>query len=215
MSEVQYRTPGGIAVTRRVSRADFETGLQHLVRELDVHRGIYLSSGYEYPGRYSRWDVGATKPPLEMVAWGRHVEFRPLNERGVVLAQILHRILHDHPAWLRCELRDHALVGELRPMAPFFAEEERSKQPSVFSILRALTDEFRGEPDSRLTLIGAFGYDLLFQFEPIPQRLPRHAHKDLHLFLSDDIYFFDRKREIIERYEYDFALGRRRDQAAA
>ena len=207
MSEAQYKTPGGIAVTRHVSRVEFETGLQHLARELDVHRGIYLSSGYEYPGRYSRWDVAATKPPLEMVAWGRHVEFRPLNTRGQVLAQIFHQILRKHPAWLSCELKDGALVGELRAMASFFPEEKRSKQPSVFSILRALTEEFRGEPESRLTLIGAFGYDLLFQFEPIPQRLPRHAHKDLHLFLSDDIYYFDRKREIIERYEYDFTLG--------
>ena len=207
MSQVQYNTPGGIAVTRQVSRADFATGLQHLVRELDVHRGIYLSSGYEYPGRYSRWDVAATKPPLEIVAWGRHVEFRPLNARGRVLAQIFLAILRDHPAWLSCALQGDALVGELRAMAAVFPEEARSKQPSVFSLLRALTEEFRGEPDSRLTLIGAFGYDLLFQFEPIPQRLPRNQHKDLHLFLSDDIFFFDRKREIIERYQYDFTLG--------
>jgi anthranilate synthase len=35
--------------------------------------------------------------------------------------------------------------------------------------------------------------------------LPRDEHKDLHLFLCDDIYFVDRKKEIIERYQYDFA----------
>ena len=96
------------------------------------------------------------------------------------------------------------LAGRLKPLPALFSEEERSKQPSVFSILRALIEEFRGAKDSRLGLVGAFGYDLLFQFEPIEMKLPRDGHKDLHLFLCDDIYFMDRKKEQIERYQYDF-----------
>jgi hypothetical protein len=39
---------------------------------------------------------------------------------------------------------------------------------------------------------------------PIEKKLPRHGHKDLHLFLCDDIWFMDRKKEQIERYQYDF-----------
>ena len=58
--------------------------------------------------------------------------------------------------------------------------------------------------DTRLALVGAFGYDLLFQFDPIHLRLPRTGRKDLHLFLCDDIYFMDRMKERIERYQYDF-----------
>ena len=46
----------------------------------------------------------------------------------------------------------------------------------------------------------------MFQFDPIELRLPRGERKDLHLFLCDDIYFMDRKKEQIERYQYDFAL---------
>ncbi len=53
--------------------------------------------------------------------------------------------------------------------------------------------------------MGAFGYDLLLKFDPIRLRLPREDQKDLHLFLCDDIYFMDRKKEIIERFQYDFA----------
>ena len=100
------------------------------------------------------------------------------------------------------------LAGRLKPLPALFPEEERSKQPSAFSILRALIEEFRGEEDSRLGLVGAFGYDLLFQFEPIEKKLPRNGHKDLHLFLCDDIWFMDRKKEQIERYRYDFARER-------
>jgi anthranilate synthase len=187
-----------------VSRIPYKKGLKSLLRRLDKHRGFYLSSGYEYPGRYSRWDIAAILPPLEIVAFGRLVEFRPLNQRGEILNQILLPALAAHPHWESLDLNHGAIRGRLKPLPALFPEEERSKQPSVFSILRALIEEFRNEQDSRLGLVGAFGYDLLFQFDPIQMQLPREGRKDLHLFLCDDIYFMDRKKEVIERYQYDF-----------
>ncbi len=204
MRQLRYLTKSGIAVTRAVSRIPYRNGLEHLLRELDSTRGVYLSSGYEYPERYSRWDIAALRPPLEIVGRGRDIEFRPLNLRGQMLNQMLLAALGEHPHWESIELRGGAILGRLKPLPTLFAEEERSKQPSVFSILRALIEEFRHPGDSRLGLIGAFGFDLLFQFDPIQLRLPRQGHEDLHLFLCDDIYFMDRKKEQIERCQYDF-----------
>src|SRR3954467_5485440 len=185
MRDYRYTTPHGIEVTRTVSKANFRKGLAHLLRDLDHHRGIYLSSGYEYPGRYSRWDIASTCPPFEIVSYDRRVEFRPLNERGRRLLEILRPVLSAHPHWDEFGDESGILAGRLKPLPALFPEEERSKQPSVFSVLRALIEEFRNEGDSQLTLVGAFGYDLLFQFEPIEKRLPRGGHKDLHLYLCD------------------------------
>jgi anthranilate synthase len=207
MSELKYRTRSNIEVVRRETRTPFEQGLGDLLHSLDRQRGIYLSSGYEYPGRYSRWDIAAARPPLEIIAFGRRVEFRALNERGAVLIRILHPVLESHPHWDELNLSGAGMTGILKPLPALFSEEERSKQPSVFSILRALVQEFRNEQDSRLNLIGAFGYDLLFQFDPIRFQLPRGERKDLHLYLCDDIYFMDRKKEVIEHYEYEFSFG--------
>src|SRR5579864_6442035 len=207
MSEYSYRTPHGIAVTRTASKGNFRKGLRHVLRDLDRHRGIYLSSGYEYPGRYSRWDIASTCPPLEIVSYDREVQFRPLNARGEKVLEILQPVLAAHPHWDEFEFQPRLMRGRLKPLPALFPEEERSKQPSVFSLLRTLIEEFRGEEDSRLGLVGAFGYDLLFQFEPIEKKLARSGHKDLHLFLCDDIWFMDRKKEQIERYQYDFARG--------
>src|SRR5437870_7028476 len=204
MPELRYSTPSGIAVTRVVSKVNFKKGLKRLLRDLDSHRGAYLSSGYEFPGRYSRWDFASTRPPLEIVAVDREVEFRPLNLRGEMLNSMLLPILERHPHWDSFGRYGSALRGRLQPLPKLFSEEERSKQPSAFSILRALIEEFRHPEDSRLALIGAFGFDLLFQFEPIEKKLPRSGHKDLHLFFCDDIYFMDRKKEQIERYQWDF-----------
>jgi anthranilate synthase len=167
MREYSYTTPHGIQVAHTISKIRYRRGLKHLLRDLDRRRGVYFSSGYEYPGRYSRWDFGSTCPPLEIVSYDRRVEFRALNERGRRIVEILHPVLAEHPHWERFEASSGALTGQLKPLPALFPEEERSKQPSVFSILRALIDEFRGAEDLRLGLVGAFGYDLLFQFEPI------------------------------------------------
>src|SRR5580658_2428367 len=204
MKDVQYHTHHGIAVTRIASTLPYRPGLGRFLRELDKYRGIYLSSGYEYPGRYSRWDIVSVRPPLELVSFQRDVTFRPLNDRGAAINRMLATVLRDHPHWDDFREEDGALHGTLKPMPKLFPEEERSKQPSVFSILRALTVEFRNENDDKLAFAGAFGYDLLFQFEPIPLRLPRDSRKDLQLFLCDDIIYMDRKREQIERFSYEF-----------
>ncbi len=207
MKDVQYPTPHGISVSRTASRLPFRGGLGRFLRELDEYRGLYLSSGYEYPGRYSRWDIVSVRPPLELVGFQRDVSFQPLNERGVAINKMLATVLRDHPHWDDFREENGTLRGRLKPMPGIFPEEERSKQPSVFSILRALTREFRSERDDKLAFAGAFGYDLIFQFEPIPLRLPRQARKDLQLYLCDDIIYMDRKRERIERYSYEFASG--------
>src|SRR5690349_21032506 len=173
MPQLSYTTPGGITVTRIASAIPYQKGLKHLLHKLDRCRGIYLSSGYEYPERYSRWDVASICPPIEIVATGQLVDLRPLNKRGEALLRILHPALENHPHWEEFGFQDDALHGRLKPLPKLFPEEERSKQPSAFSILRALIEEFRNPEDTRLALVGAFGYDLLFQFDPIQLKLPR------------------------------------------
>jgi anthranilate synthase len=207
MSPLEYLTPHGITVTRSSGSIPYHRGLSTLMNKLDRERGIYLSSGYEYPGRYSRWDIASLAPPIEIIGAGRDLSIRSLNERGAVLLELLEPVVGSHPHWEEFAREPGCLRGVLKPLPELFPEEERSKQPSAFSILRTFIDEFKNEHDGRLGLVGAFGYDLLFQFDPIQFRLPRQGVKDLHLFLCDDIYYMDRKKEQIVRYEYDFSSG--------
>jgi anthranilate synthase len=193
MSQLLYNTPAGITVTRTSSKAPYRRGLGKLLKRLDTERGAYLSSGYEYPERYSRWDVATVTPPIQIVGRNRTLTFEALNERGEQLVKILSALLGGHPH-VKSRSQTHSSVAlELHPLAERFPEEERSKQPSYFSLLRAMVHEFDTPEDSKLVLIGAFGYDLLLEFDPIRLQLPRDNTKDLHLFLCDDIYFMDRK----------------------
>ena len=202
-----YTTPAGIVVERTVNKVPYQRGLRALLKRLDTQRGIYFSSGYEYPERYARWDVAALAPPLEIVAAGKLVTIHPLNIRGAAIIHMLDPVLRNHPHWETFETSGGTIRGTLKPLPALFSEEERSKQPSAFSVLRALMAEFKHPLAARLQLAGAFGYDLLLQFDPIKLQHPRRGVKDLHLFLCDDIYFMDRKKELIERYQFDFTLG--------
>src|SRR5215471_18930767 len=133
MRELRYTTPHGIAVTRVASKVKYRKGLKSLLKDLDTHRGVYLSSGYEYPGRYSRWDFASTRPPLEIIAQDREVELHPLNLRGRMLCEMLYPVLAGHPHWESFGPSERGLSGRLKPLPKLFSEEERSKQPSAFS----------------------------------------------------------------------------------
>src|SRR5262249_35701426 len=88
-----------------------------------------------------------------------------------------------------------------------FAEEERSRRPTVFTALRAVRDLFAGD-DPHLGLYGAFRYDLAFQFEPSRLRVDRVPdQRDLVLHLADEMIVVDRKRETSARLSYDFEVG--------
>src|ERR687887_1864045 len=84
----EYVTAGGVRVIRtatRVESADQGDVLDGIIATVGDRRGAVLASGMEYPGRYSRWHMGYVDPCLEIVARGRRLAVRPLNERGRAL----------------------------------------------------------------------------------------------------------------------------------
>ena len=66
-SEYRYTTDGGVSVIRRMTEMPYENATEGLIDALDGTKGVLLSSSYEFPGRYSRWDMGFDAPPLEIV----------------------------------------------------------------------------------------------------------------------------------------------------
>ncbi len=205
---VDFATADGLAVAVTRTPLDHATALDGLARRLDSSRGGLFSSGVDYPGRYSRWAFGFENPPLEFVGRGRTLVARALNQRGAVLLRLIEPILLGAPGVASGKRGETTLTLEIETPARAFTEEERSRQPSLLSPLRRLVEAFRGCEDRFLGVYGAFGYDLLFQFDPIALTRARGAAaKDLHLFLPDSIVVVDRRREEAFRFDYEFARG--------
>ena len=209
-SKDSYTTDGGIIVHRRVEQLPVEGSIEALVDSLDEERGVVLASSYEYPGRYTRWDLGFVNPPLVLESCGREVCLIALNDRGRILLTAAAGRLNDLAALESSDLTDERWKGVLRAAPGRFPEEERSRQPSPFSVVRALRELFSDEAEPTLGLYGAFGYDLAFVFEPIRLRHNRPAgQRDLVLYLPDEIVVVDHRRERAERRSYDFEAGGR------
>ena len=206
---MELLTRGGVRVTRTAAPFD-PAELARIAARIDAHRGGVLSSGMEYPGRYSRWHLAYADPCAEITASGRRVTARALNERGRVVLPVIRAALRRAGAEA-AGLRSGELAGEDTIVVPEpdqeLTEEERSRRPTVFSALREVAAAF-GCTDPHLGLYGAFGYDLAFQFEPVRRRLHRPpGQRDLVLHLPDEIWVLDRKREEAVRYSYEFEVA--------
>jgi anthranilate synthase len=199
-----YTTAGGVAVERGVREVP-EEALEEIVTALGERRGGAFSSGMDYPGRYSRWAFGYVDPSVEIVARGRRISARALNERGRVVLPVIASCLLavgkpvSEPDAGHVEVH----VAESEDLLP---EEYRSRRPTVFTAIREVIAAFKGD-DPHLGLYGAFGYDLAFQFEPIRYRLSRPENqRDLVLHLPDRLVVIDRVRETSVEYTYDFTV---------
>lgn len=201
-----YETRGGITVTRQRRAIPYGDAVSSYVDKLDERRGAVFSSNYEYPGRYTRWDTAIVDPPLGISCHGREVWIEAYNERGEVILSLIAERLKT--------ISDLVLGGsttrrlDLTVKAPerAFTEEERSKIPTVFTVLRAITDLFYSQADANLGFYGAFGYDLAFQFDAINLKLTRPSdQRDMVLYLPDEILVVDNysAKAWIDRYDFE------------
>ena len=211
-----YLSAGGIAITRTADIEPRKDAIPALAEALDERLGVLLTSSFEYPGRYTRWDIGFCDPALSFTGRHRSFEIRACNDRGAVLVPAIVAALESCDAVEALETDAYVITGTARVSGEWFPEELRSKQPTLFSVVRALIDLFRCRDDSHLGLYGAFGYELAFQFDPIRLAMPRDAtERNLVLFLPDDILVVDHRREVATRYRYEFEVGGRRTDGLA
>ncbi|NKI60264.1 anthranilate synthase component I [Labrenzia sp. PO1] len=209
LADQTYETDCGITILRTSRPSDYETGTSEWIDRLDAEMGAVLSSSYEYPGRYTRWDMALVNPPLVMEATDRNVEIRALNDRGGLLLPAIAEVLKRHDDVDTFNADTGKIQLTVKRPDRLFNEEERSRQPSTFSIIRALKDMFACG-DDQLGLYGAFGYDVAFQFEPIEQKLDRpDDQRDVVLFLPDEILIVDHHGKRAYVLEYDFVVGGR------
>ena len=211
----RYCTTGGVEILRSSRSLPISTAMESILSLLNSRVGGLLASSYEYPGRYKRWAIGFVDPPLELSTQGSSFTVKALNERGEVLVDYLAKHLFSEPELkqVACSqdsdqgFSDKTIAGVVVPSATFFSEEQRSRQPSVFTAIRKILNLFGSDEDEHLGLYGALGYDLVFQFEPIVHQLEREAdQRDLVLYLPDRLMVMDYYQREAFELSYDFVV---------
>ncbi|MBW4613585.1 MAG: anthranilate synthase [Desmonostoc vinosum HA7617-LM4] len=205
-----YTTLSGVFVSRSVTELKMGSALEDILFHLNSQRGGLLNSSYEYPGRYKRWAIGFFNPPLELTTRDNCFTITALSDRGQVLLPLFLEHLSQSQQLQSVTQKNNCITGSIKQTQKFFAEEERSKQPSAFTVIREILHIFSSSEDEHLGLYGAFGYDLVFQFEPISQRLERPTdQRDLVLYLPDELVIVDyyQQRAFCLRYEFETVHG--------
>ena len=216
--------------TKAASTATSVSAIEDLVEKLDYKKGVLLTSSYEFPGRYARWSLGFVDPPLEISGRGLECTISALNDRGKVLMPAIHRVMkqlkEDNILESFTTTNDLSELLDISDITTItakvvepgqvgtFSEEDRSRQPSLFSVVRALVDMFGYEGgDRQLGLYGAFGYDLTFQFEPIDLKIDRDPEqRDLLLYLPDKIVVVDQDKRDAWTVSYEFCFNEKSTQ---
>jgi anthranilate synthase len=202
----RFVTAGGVTITRQRHAVPYEGAINDYIDALDERRGCVFSSNYEYPGRYTRWDTAMIDPPLAITARGRAMRIEALNERGRQLLRPVKPAVEALAEVTVTEADDRLIRLRVAEPGRVFAEEERSRVPTVFTVLRALVDLFRTADDPNLGFYGAFGYDLAFQFDHVEQKLERHeTQRDLVLYLPDEILVVDHYSAKAWKDRYDYS----------
>ncbi len=204
----QYKSAGGMHVEWMQQSIDYQRAIEPLIERLNTHRGALFASGYEFPGRYTCWDIGFCNPPLSLTSIGSLIKISALNGRGEMLIAMIQPLLLSEPSF---EVLNHTLQQltlTVKSSQAIFSEEERSHQPSIFSLLRQLLAFFKSDEEPYLGFYGAFGYDLIFQFEAIERHHERESiQRDMVLYLPDEIYIVNHRKEeaFVRRYDFQFA----------
>mmetsp|Transcript_10414 Transcript_10414/g.22068 ORF Transcript_10414/g.22068 Transcript_10414/m.22068 type:complete len:984 (+) Transcript_10414:256-3207(+) len=209
--------------------------VEDLVDKLDGNKGVLLTSSYEFPGRYARWSLGFVDPPLEVSGRENRCTIKALNERGTVILPAVIKAMEslkdsgalesidvvtcsgDDPEE-ECGVDGTPIRVNVVVVPPAevgsFSEEDRSRQPTLFSVVRSLIDLFGYEGgDGQLGLYGAFGYDLTFQFEPIKESQIRDdSQRDILLYLPDEILVVDQDKRDAWKIMYDFNVDKKSTQ---
>jgi anthranilate synthase len=203
----EYRTHAGLAVTRSVEQ--FSGGasrLDDLINLLDRRPGVVLSSGTTVPGRYESFDLGFSDPPLRLETRGSNFALEALNDRGNVLIAFLDESLRE-PCVVITEKSAAHLAGHIQRSAAPVNEEQRTRRPSVMSLVRELVAAFGANDDPLLGLCGAFAYDLVFQIEDLVQKRAREKdQRDIVLYLPDRLLAYDRAagRGVVLSYDFSW-----------
>lgn len=203
-SEKTYHTPYHMHIRRQVKSLNPDDATQQILTNIDHYKGALFSSSFEYTGRYTRWDVGFINPPIELRSAQQTFQVNALNQRGEVLLDVIYPHLASMQIFSHIKKRKDQISGVILYSRGVRDEAERTKQRSVFDVLRALQQLFHCHQDRFLGLYGAFGYDLVFQFEPLAMQKHRDHQNDLHLYMPDELIVVDHKLSTSYRLSYDF-----------
>lgn len=200
-----FTTPNNsLRILRRSSPCEI-VEVDELISKLDNSRGVMLTSRYEYPGRYTRYDIGFVNPPIAIEVSGNNISFSALNSRGELLIDVFDELLNDCSIYKIKSFENNVITGEIILNYASFFEEDRVNAPHVLNVIRYLRNALAID-DSYIGFYGAFGYDLGLDFMGVARKMSRDDSRDLILYFADEVLVTDHEKKTSTKHSYDFEI---------
>ena len=106
MTTSTFVTTGGVSVEVEEHQLELDEALSPIFGAIDSRKGAIFSSGFDYPGRHSRWDIGFIDPALEFISQARSFEVRALNAQGAALLPLVLDVLKIEPSIEKLDAED-------------------------------------------------------------------------------------------------------------
>lgn len=203
----QITTNAGVHIEYEQQFLTYDQAIEPLITRLDTQRGAVYASGFEYPGRYTCQDIGFCNPPLALIFKQQQIYLQALNKRGEVLLAMIQDVFRQSKTLSISSCSIDFCYLTVNPTTQRFSEEERSRQPSVFTVIRELLALFHCDNEPYAGLYGAFGYDLVFEFESLAICKERcDSQRDMVLYFPDELYVVNHRKEeaFVRRYDFQF-----------
>lgn len=138
---------------------------------------------------YGRLSLIGLDPVLKLTGKNNHFQIEVLNERGQKFFGALNsedfQICDDY------KFAGDTISGTVKNSNEPIEETKKSHKHNIAQIIRVLLNKFGLKQRSMLGLYGAFSYDFVRLFEPLPDLAPDSETNDFNLFLFDTFVFFD------------------------
>ncbi len=197
-----------LILTEERQAATAET-YSEIIDKLDHCAGLVFASSYEFPSRYSRWDLGILNPPLKVETRGKEFTVEMLHPRGEALLRYFYAVLSLEDFCTITPIDGVSFKGAVSQSAQTGQSEAlRTQRISIFSVIRTLWQSIQTPGQGLLGLYGAFGYDLIFEFEDIEKKIPRaDDQREIVFYVPDYLYKRETGSDVGELITFDFEFA--------
>ncbi|NVK25110.1 MAG: anthranilate synthase component 1 [Gammaproteobacteria bacterium] len=169
---------------------------------LATHNNALLLESAEIDSKDNLKSLMLLDTAVKFECHGARVYVEALVENGKPVLTFLHECFIDNPEHAKViTFEPNELVIEFNAIEQNISEETRLKQSNAFEVLRSTVDKIKSPEDSPFSLFlgGAFSYDMLANFEQLPDvPLGQNSCPDYIFYLAETMVIIDHQNKTTE-----------------
>ena len=168
---------------------------------LQDHKHSLLLESAEIDSKDNLKSLMLVDAAVKFECHGAKVYCTALVDNGLPVINYLKHVFAEQNSTSVLQDGDNKLIIEFAPCDININEDERLKQANAFEVLRSTINRIKSQPDSPFSLFlgGCFSYDMLANFEPLPNvETGLNSCPDYIFYLAETLVIIDHQNQTTE-----------------